>query len=313
MEFKNFFADRIPTKGSLNSLLALDIHYYDELKEKNWATADRFFSGGTKSPLFEVFKNNGYETSTYYENKAFGSSKGPFIDNYYSATQHDDEILGSLGKTCDFIKAEGVRTPTFLGYCYIMQSDWVRKKMGILGVTLEDQMDALIGHMRYGLMTLNPQVFVAYIYSPGHTSNFYRGTEQELNNYRKQYSDNSKTTASYLLKLINFINYEDPTAIVYVFGDHGMFTSRGIAIAKNSEFVVQDRFGVFGGIFPKDSCKSTFSDTVHTEKDFMTVSQVAHSIISCLSKYEISLSPNDYTLPDIPPGISKRYEDYIYE
>ena len=167
-----------------------------------------------------------------------------------------------------------------------------------------------------------PQIFVSYIFSPGHTEKFYPDPKQDLIDFRKQYAEKSKTTASYLLELINFINEEDPTAILYVFGDHGPYMSRGIDIEKNSEFVVQDRYGVWGGIFPKDRCENTFSSLKLNKETFMTVSKVAHWIIHCLSNGENAiLSPEGYKLPDmiyrgfkgIPSGVSNRYEDYLYE
>lgn len=78
--FNNFFADRNHTKISLNSLLALDMDYFDKaFKEKTYL---KFFSGRRPSPLLEIFKYNGYETTTYYRSNIFGKFKGPFVDNY---------------------------------------------------------------------------------------------------------------------------------------------------------------------------------------------------------------------------------------
>jgi len=311
--FENFFADRIPSKPSLNSLLALDINHYDEAVKDG--TAKEFFVGFKPSPLFELFKNNGYETTTFYRGYYFGKSKGPFVDNYQFTNQGNSRLAKWLKNTegaCEFINLDGIKALTFLGYCYLANSNMFTK---ILSLTEGDnQLNTLIRLMRDGLNKTTPQVFVAYLFSPGHTPNdFNENHKQELIEYRDYYQKQSKITASYLNNLIQFINDEDPTAILYVFGDHGPLVSRRADIKKDSMFAIQDKFGVYGGIFPKDRCKNSFSE--QDKAGLMTVALGARLIIQCLAGgKDPFVNFEGYRLPTISePGISRNYEDYLYE
>ncbi len=315
--FKNFFADRVPTRRSLNSLLALDIGHYSEARRNN--IASRFFSGRIPSPLFEIFKHNGYETNTLYRSGYFGWNKGPHVDNYWI------DRLGSKTGACEFISTSGLKAFTFMGYCSLVKSNmFISAFRGqIIDSNISD-IDFLINKMRAGLQRDAPQIFVGYVYSPGHTvGDFDRKDTEVADKYRQYYFKRSKKTAAYLNNIVTFIANEDPEAIVYVFGDHGPGISRKDTFKENGVIFVQDRFGVYGGIHPRDRCAESFSTPYN--KNFMTVLQGAHMIIKCLSggKYAfITLEDyrlpesrilEDYRLPESKTTSHNRYEDYLYE
>ena len=76
---KNNFADFYPTKQSINSIL-----YLDPVKwRKNKITKKSYFTGEDKSPLFEIFKHNGYKIITGFKYPTMGKV-GKFIDEYYT-------------------------------------------------------------------------------------------------------------------------------------------------------------------------------------------------------------------------------------
>ncbi len=111
-KFENVFSDQIGTWPPLNSLLALDISYWDSA---NYASqGNKFFSGARPSPLFQIVKHNGYETTTHFKGEYFGRFKGPFVDNYGMVdldpnSDNQFEYLdgkswfSSLGPSWDFI------------------------------------------------------------------------------------------------------------------------------------------------------------------------------------------------------------------
>jgi len=306
---KNFFADRVPTRQSLNSLLALDISYYDKTLENG--TAANFFAGLNPSPLFDIFKHNGYETTTFFRSRYFGQLKGPYVDHY----EYIDEGFNLVGGACEFIKPWGLRAFTFLGYCYFVKSKAYARLLSYFSVLLEiqDEADVLVTLMRDALDKDVPQLFVAYLFSPGHTDLQYnQKSRQDREEYREYFQESSKITAAYIKQLISFIQEEDPTAILFVFGDHGPFMSRGSKVEDDSTFFVQDRYGIYGGIFPKDRCEDTFSS--HNNENFITLAQAARLIIRCLTDGTDALAaPEDYHLDISAPSVSKKYEDYLYE
>ena len=260
--FRNFFADGSPTKQSLGSLLALDKDYYNQAVRNN--TVTYFFPGMIPSPLFEIFKYNGYTTTTFHYGPHFGVEKGPYVDNFYN--EYNFSLVNGV---CDFIDTEGWRKPTFLGYCALIKSWKVRTaltKLGILDQSKQD-IDFLIDHMREGLQKDEPQIIVAYLFSPGHTPyrKFDRKIEGALDKYKQYYLDKSKETALKLKKLVTFVASEDPQSIVYVFGDHGPYISGWEFFDDNYTFMIQDRFGVYGGIYPRDRCVESFAKPGHLD------------------------------------------------
>ncbi len=304
--FKNFFADRVPTKRSLNSLLALDIGHYSEARKNS--IAYHFFSGQIPSPLFEIFKHNGYETNTLYRSGYFGWNKGPHVDNYWI------DRLGSKTGACDFISTSGLKAFTFMGYCSLVKSNmFISAFRGQAIDSNLNDIDFLINKMRAGLQRDAPQIFVGYVFSPGHTRLYFdREDTEDVDKYRHSYFKKSKKTATYLNKIVAFIANEDPEAIVYVFGDHGWLVSSKDPFKENDVSFVQDRFGVYGGIHPRDRCAESFA--MPYNKDFMTVLQGAHMIIKCLSGGKNAfITLEDYRLPEFETKAHNRYEDYLYE
>jgi hypothetical protein len=310
--FKNAFADRTPTRPSLNSLLSLDMTHFSEAQQRN--EANYFFPGLIPSPLLEIFKHNGYETTTVYRSLYFGKKKGPYVDNYISQIVGWDLKMG----ICEFIAPYGLMAPTFMGYCAIVKSNkfiWGLRVIGRAPTSQQaSQVNALINLMRGGLKKRNPHFVLAYLFSPGHTeSSFDMLDDQSLNEYRQAYLAASKITATHLDKIVSFISNEDPEAIVYIFGDHGAWMSRRDSIENNATFFVQDRFGVYAGVYPPDRCAESF--TAPYNKDFVTVVQGAHMIIRCLTGGENAfINLEDYYLPILNSDKDQyRYVDYLYE
>ena len=296
--FENFFADRVTTKPSLNSLLALDIAHYSSVDEKG--ISPYFFSGRIPSPLLEIFKHNGYETTTLFRGGYLGWEKGPHVDNYRI------DMLHSKSGVCEFIPTFGLRAPMFMGYCHLMKSGPVVDEQ-------TEEIDYLLDNMRTASQKEAPQMFVAHIYSPGHTDLTYnRNNPQSVEGFKQHYLEESKKTADYIHRIVSFIAEEDEEAILYVYGDHGALVTKTGDFEEDPVFYVQDRYGVYGGIHPPERCAESFARPYN--ENFMTISQGAHMILRCLSGgQDAFLTLKEYRLPESDTNGRNRYEDYLYE
>ncbi|MEJ2621830.1 MAG: hypothetical protein P8163_16715, partial [Candidatus Thiodiazotropha sp.] len=222
--------------------------------------------------------------------------------------------LNSKTGACEFVNASGLKAFTFMGYCLLVQSEMLQASLRGPSVTKElNDIDYLIYSMREGLHRGRPQVFLGYIYSPGHTPLVFDKTDVEASEkYREFYRKASKEAAAYLNEIVTFIANEDPEAIVYVFGDHGPMVSRSDVFEEDGATIVQDRFGVYGGVYPPDRCSDFFDEPYNNQ--FMTVIQGAHMIIKCLSDGKSAfVKMDDYRLPNSIPKEYNRYENYLYE
>src|SRR5690606_12811004 len=74
--FRNMFTESAPTTASLTNLLALEYDYFTVAAKAKWP----LFRGEMPSPLIDIFKHNGYETTTLYHMSFFGEDAGPYID-----------------------------------------------------------------------------------------------------------------------------------------------------------------------------------------------------------------------------------------
>ena len=298
--FRNMFADKVATRRALNSLLAFDLDYFARFGKK-----PGLFSGRIPSPLLEIFKHNGYTTNTLYQNPRFGKEKGPYVDNYFTERGYG---------VCEFLN-EDFKYLTFLGYCQLRTTKLFTSLLKRLNLSNDlNEIDFLLANLRSGLDEGKPQMFLSYIFSPKHTPKSFRWRKSEtVDKYRQTYLRNSSTTAEYFEQLITFISREDPSAILYVFGDHGAFVPRSKEARNNdSSRHIQGRYGVYGGIYPPDRCSESLSEP-YTE-NFTTVMQGAHMIIRCLADGEDAfIAPINYRLGHFGTKSFHRYEDYLYE
>ena len=298
--FRNMFADKVATRRALNSLLAFDLDYFARFGKK-----PGLFSGRIPSPLLEIFKHNGYTTNTLYQNPRFGKEKGPYVDNYFTERGYG---------VCEFLN-EDFKYLTFLGYCQLRTMKSFTSLLERLNLSNDlNEIDFLLANLRSGLDEGKPQMFLSYIFSPKHTPKSFRWRKSEtVDKYRQTYLRNSSTTAEYFEQLITFISREDPSAILYVFGDHGAFVPRSKEARNNdSSRHIQGRYGVYGGIYPPDRCSESLSEP-YTE-NFTTVMQGAHMIIRCLADGEDAfIAPINYRLGHFGTKSFHRYEDYLYE
>ena len=112
--------------------------------------------------------------------------------------------------------------------------------------------------------------------------------------------------------MISFLKKKDPSAILFVLGDHGLWLSRQIKYEDDKEFFLQDRYAAYGGFFPSDKCGTSFAKPY--SQNYITAIQGMHMIIRCLSGGEnafIELDDHRLGAKEIK-GLDD-YENYLYE
>ena len=230
--FRNMFTNGFSTKNSFNTLLSLDDKVFMDYRGESQDGDPGLFSGQRPSPLIEIMRENGYETTSIYYNLYFGYPKGPHIDNYFisgskrgvcSLLDEDVRSLGFWGYcTIDFKKGRCSQNRTLYrwavwGYCTVFGS--------LVGVAPED----LLLRQLTGLSGEKPQFLIAHIPMPGHTPpGFRHENSDQAEAFRDRYHLKANAAAVHMRRIMEHVRENDPEAILFVFGDHGVFqSSRG--------------------------------------------------------------------------------------
>ena len=300
--FPNFFSNAIHTIQSINLVLALDPSVYTIEKMRDNINPF-FFTGQNPSPLFAIFRKNGYETTSIYSDALFGKKKGPYVDNFFYFRK---------GTVCNLLDPQ-IRNISFWMYCSPLL-DTTYGYHGRLGnlatverITRVDTDGA-------------PQFVFAHIYPPGHVHGSFRYEEPtSLEKFKVEYLRQSQRASWYLEMIIRHLEEEDPDAILFVYGDHGPLLSHRSPFVDNREFVIQDHYGVWGGIYPPDACAAWFDDA--SAKGYMTILDAVHTILRCLSDGETVYHSD--ALPEYKIANWKRlfpdseglldYKEFLYE
>ena len=288
--FPNFFCDGDGTRESLNMILALDKEMFVKSSYAYWSN---LFSGVQPSPLLGILRTNGYETTSYFYHSTYlGRHKGPHIDHYI---RDNDTGICNLLDTA-------IRPIAFWGYCtFTGEARWQ---------SLDEHFESLTANER-------PQFLMAHIGVPGHTAGGFRHDDQAQRNIEiRRYARRLDGDATRNLEaILEHLKNNDPDAILYVYGDHGPWLTRGMSFEDNPTFVVQDRLGVLGGVYPPDACATYFDETL--SKGYMTSLDGAHAILRCLSGGRSALkTPREFPIRAhdlIPEGLTLSYKDFLYE
>ena len=299
--FPNLFANAVPTKASLHTVLALDPQVHDSQMAQMTAGQDPgTFAGRSPSPLLGILRGNGYETSTLFDFSFLGRRKGPWVDDY--AFFRDRTLCNLLD--------EAIRPWAFWGYCRWFRGD--------------DHFRPFLERITSVDAGGEPQFTMAHLYIPGHAGTSYRhGDAAEFERYRARYLLMIETAAEHLDRIVRHVE-EDPDAILLLYSDHGMFRSRNVEFEDDPEFFVQDRYGVLGGVFPPDACAPWFDAAA--APGWMTLLDAVHAVLYCLSDGKGALiEPRTYVIDPgghpatRPPSGYRRsatyadFDDFLYE
>ena len=294
---RNLFTNSVSTRNSLNTLLALDLDLYLNTGAEG-DDRPNYFAGHDLSPLVWILRQNGYETTSIFENAYMGNRGGPGIDNY---------IINQYVALCSLLDQD-IRPWAFWGYCWNQEVTDFRPSQ--LLSRDEFFLTELTSVERTG-----PQFVIAHIWMPGHTpSKFDYSNQAEKKDFVTRYRERFDAAAIILEQIIDHIRVNDPDAILFVYGDHGAWLSSRMKIEENPEFFLQDRFGILGGVYPPDRCAAEFDEA--ESKGYVTSLDIVHAILECLSGGQSPLREprNDrFWGPGVPEDHSYEYEEFLYE
>ena len=317
--FKNVFTDRgafpLPDRsldpkyyeGSRafhNSLLFFDPALWDHMPGDmdylylGWNFPGQFyyFAGRRPSPLYEIFKENGYRVFASYEIAYFGD-KGPHIDRYL--------IPNNQGQ-CRF-------APSWvhfwaLGFC---QAHHAIYDFGDEN-SAEVHMRALIPALKKNAEDDSPWLNFIYINSPGHAPSDYLHLPRNQRGESERLAATASGTARHMKTIVDFVRQHDPQAAVLFMGDHGLqwarrgFDKNDMSDPARRTFYFLDVHAVMAAAHPPTLCREYFNfETPHT-----TPSMLTRALVQCLSGGQDPVSwKADYDSPYA--GI--RFADYLYE
>ena len=288
--FPNLFANAVPTVHSLNTLLSLDQDIY--LEEHGMVRRPNFFAGHDLGPLIWLLRQNGYLTTSIYENTYLGHVQGPHIDNH--AVNNESALCSLLD--------EGIRRLAFGGYCWKWRSERPAAA------------DFLVRQLS-SVDRASPQFVIAHLNMPGHTPLIFDYENREdRERFVSVFEEGFNEAAIPLEQIIEHLKIHDPDSILFVFGDHGAWLSRGLDVEDDPAFVLRDRFGILGGVYPRDRCAPQLDEA--ERKGYMTSLDVVHAIIQCLSDGQSPLLEprhDRFWTNDFPEHHSYDYKEYLYE
>ena len=302
--FRNFFTSDVFTVWAFNSLLTLD----ENVRHRyGLAVPDvRLFAGTHDAPLFRLFRGNGYEITTLYRNHYFGSRGGPYIDNYITMTPK--VVCGQLDVA--------VRDFSFYGYCTIGA-----QLAELLGVRSVGSMDVdssasdnqrVVEHILQRSAHERPQLVLAHIACPGHAdSHFDMRNRDDMAAFRVQYAADIDYAAGLLAQIVDHLEIHDPSAILFVFGDHGPVLTQGMDTGDDLPFFITDRYATVGGVHPPHRCSSYLGLPANRAANYTTTLDAMHGILRCLSGGQSAMNVERDDRMIVRYHL--RYEDFLYE
>ena len=290
--FPNLFANSVSTKSFYRTFMSLDLEFVLDHREATGSSPD-YFAGHDLSPLIWIMRENGFRTTSIFDNTFFGYLQGPGIDDY---------IINRKNTVCPLLD-HGIRRWAFWGYCRNRggETDLPKGEFLVREVT--------------GVERSSPQFVIAHLYLPGHAPKIFNyDSVSDRESFMARFEKNLDRAAVYLEKIIDHLRFNDPNAILFVYGDHGAWLSRGMEIEDDPEFFLQDRFGILGGVYPPDRCAAEFDEA--ESKGYVTSLDIVHAILECLSGGQSPLREprsDRFWGGGVPEDHSYKYEDFLYE
>ncbi|MCG7394516.1 hypothetical protein MHY87_16550 [Microvirga sp. ACRRW] len=291
----NNFSDAVPTKRALANILTLSPVAQRDVE------ADRIITGRVPSALGYILSANGYKTHFTFDTGFFGSAKGQYLTSYNLYRPHS---------ACQFL-ADNARQYGFFGYCPL-------RDLKIFDGVINAVRERSFLDFAYGLIETiardknsGPHFYMQHILYPSHTLPLFAGSAKDNDNYKAYFERRSAIAAKAMDRMLTEIRKSDPTAIVFLYGDHGAFVSRPVQFDKDRQFFVQDRYGTLGAVINAEQCEPYL--TPPEGQRFQTNARIVTGLVRCLAGGE---SP---FINEVDFGVirqineNERFENYVYE
>lgn len=219
--------------------------------------------GRTYNPVYEFFKQSGFQTAFLNETNYFGYARGSLLDYLYP---------GKLAsKTCSFAPEHFL-----FGACSLFRHK-VPGGDGPLTQALLDNFKNFMDHR--GSQT--PWLTVVYVWYPGHSpmenSYQYDGSAQTAK-WGEKFTGKAEASVAIIDQVVGTILKKDPNSVVAVFGDHGSINFRGVELPGGPKVpkdqVLLDSLGVSLAVYPGGVCPGRF-------KDLYEVKNIVKDLLQC--------------------------------
>ena len=264
--FKNAFTEAQLNRSSYDLLLSMHRGYYQSIRPIDHGT---MASGNMPSPLYEIFRANGYEINVWAESAKLGV-QGPYVDHYR---------LANPPSLCNFhFLAQETKYFVFFGGCQLRK---------IFNRFTKEEMDQtfLIDNLAEMENRKAPQFTFVHLRPPHHYSKpkFDALNREESGEYASRAKDLFDEAAVNIEAIVDRIRSNGRPSIMFFFGDHGVVLSRddGSEARIKDPFFVLDRYAILAALSPDSGCESDM--TTASQKGFITSTEIVRSLVTCLA------------------------------
>ena len=283
--FKSFnfvMTDFASTTSFLNSLLFLDSELWLKEEKRN-----NLFNGLQNSPLFEIFKNNGYKISTYTAASQY-NARSNYID-FNPIKNYGNKFLNLYRPNyCNWIGSAFFLR--YYGICYFYKFFSNKYHLGNFGLDFISKQE-------------DNWLTISYFSYPSHV-HAKINDEKSLKAYQKLFSKRDLIAKEILQDSFQTIKKNSENFIILVFGDHGLMTSNPnkFDIGENKYETIEDLYVISSHYYDNNKiCNDIFNDY-----NLTSPTQIMRSLILCLSdKEKIFFTEKDLNKLFIREGYTK--------
>lgn len=263
--FGAMFTEAAPTRNAYDMLLGMTRNYVQGIPDEARGAQ---FSGNHPSPLFDLFRSNGYRITTLNEDYKFGGHRGPHVDRY---------LVNEGYTVCEDRRqfGHGLRAFALFGTCALRRSDlFPRSRAEGPPASLLAQVIREDGEQGA------PRLFVAHLKPPLHapSEQLLRSSPDAIGRFAARYDEAVKEAAGHLQQLLAAIQANRREFVILAFGDHGVGVLQKVAGADaDPAALVRDRFAVIAGVYPADTCPE------HLGGDVRTTTALVRGLVTCLA------------------------------
>ncbi|MEZ4281983.1 MAG: hypothetical protein R3F21_20460 [Myxococcota bacterium] len=267
--FADVFSEAIPTRNAWDMLLGMTRDAVAGIPER--ARGEQF-SGNQASPLFALFRRNGYAITALTEDFKFGSARGAGIDRYFVNQAY------SICRDRDVVD-RSIRPFVFFGACLLRGSPLFPDLRRVAGPPAELLLEVIREDGPHG----GPRLTVAHLKPPLHapSAERLRASPAEVERFARRYDAASRAAAGHLVRILEAIRAQKRDFVLFVFGDQGVGVLQKLAGESGGRvgraLLIRDRFAVLAAVYPKEACAAQLDDGSRT------TAALLRGIVTCLA------------------------------
>jgi len=273
---------RVPSFDALTSVMRLDQSSVPHSRE--------LFTGGKGSPLSEIARQNSYRLVTGWPGHVEAWRRGPHVDRVVVPrlkTPVQNSFLCEMGGDWGgkvYIRGAFFCAATQVGSA--ASSSVATEELPYRETMLESALDVASNG--------RPSIFFAYVYNPlGHTPHdFNSRSADDHESYRDYFVVKSREASAFISRSIVSIRARDPSAIIVIFGDHGVWLSRTANPQDDPRFFFSDRHRVFVAV-AEGGHRCSAPPAVFAHGEYNTVARLLLDVFLCLSGGDVVI-PVDF-------------------